>query len=258
MEQIMNRIVTIAQNTFRESIRDKVLYVLLFFALATILGSKVLGWISIGQDIKIIKDISLAAMSVFGALIAIFVGATLVYKEMDKKTLYTILSQPMKRYEFVTGKYLGLVALLGVSLIIMAAGSTLYLKIAGAAIGLIWFQAILLIYIKLLLITAFAILLSTVVSPILGALIVFSFYVGGHATDVLRDLPPQFDGTRAKQVLETLYYVIPNLNLFNVQSEAANMVPVTWPYVFYAVAYGISWTLFLLILACLAFERRDV
>ena len=85
MEQIMNRIVTIAQNTFRESIRDKVLYVLLFFALATILGSKVLGWISIGQDIKIIKDISLAAMSVFGALIAIFVGATLVYKEMDKK-----------------------------------------------------------------------------------------------------------------------------------------------------------------------------
>ena len=254
----MNRIKAVAENTFRESIRDKVLYVLLFFAVSTILSSKVLGWISIGQDIKIIKDICLAAMSVFGTLIAIFVGANLVYKEIDKKTLYTLLAQPMKRHEFMLGKYLGLLAIIGVSLVVMTAGSTVYLALMGGVVNAVWFQAILLIYLKLVLLTAFSILLSTLVSPILGAIIVVSFYVAGHATEVFKDLPSQFDGTLSKQFLEIFYYVIPNLSLFNLQSEAANNVPVAMSYLGFVLVYGLAWTLLLLILACMAFERRDV
>lgn len=254
----MNRIKAVAENTFRESIRDKVLYVLLFFAVATILGSKVLGWISIGQDIKIIKDICLAAMSIFGTLIAIFVGANLVYKEIDKKTLYTLLAQPMKRYEFMLGKYMGLLAVIVVSLVFMTAESTLYLWLMGGALNAVWFQSILLIFVKLVLLTAFSILLSTLVSPILGAIIVVSFYVTGHATEVFRDLPPQLDGTISKQALELLYYVIPNLNLFNLQSEAANNVPVAGGYLLYALVYGLAWTALFLVLACMAFEGRDV
>lgn len=254
----MNRIKAVAENTFRESIRDKVLYVLLFFAVATILGSKVLGWISIGQDIKIIKDICLAAMSIFGTLIAIFVGANLVYKEIDKKTLYTLLAQPMKRYEFMLGKYMGLLAVIVVSLVFMTAGSSLYLWLMGGALNAVWFQSILLIFVKLVLLTAFSILLSTLVSPILGAIIVVSFYVTGHATEVFRDLPPQLDGTISKQALELLYYVIPNLNLFNLQSEAANNVPVAGGYLLYALIYGLAWTALFLVLACTAFEGRDV
>ncbi len=254
----MTRIIAVAENTFRESIRDKVLYVLLFFAAATIFGSKILGWISIGQDIKIIKDICLAAMSVFGALIAIFIGASLVYKEIDKKTLYTILAQPLHRYEFVLGKYLGLVAIIGVAIVLMTGISAGYLYFMGGAVTLVWFQAILLIFMKLALITAFAILLSALVSPIMGAIIVFCIYVTGHATEVFKDLPPQFDDTISRQVLEIFYYLIPNLNTFNLQSEAANNVPVTGAYVSFALAYGLAWTAMLLILACLAFEGRDV
>lgn len=254
----MNRIKTVAANTFRESIRDKVLYVLLFFAVATILGSKVLGWISIGQDVKIIKDICLAAMSVFGTLIAIFVGANLVYKEIDKKTLYTLLAQPMKRYEFMLGKYMGLLAVIVVSLGFMTAGSSAFLWLMGGAIDAVWFQAILLILIKLVLLTAFSILLSTLVSPILGAIIVVSFYVTGHATEVFKDLPSQFDGTMSKHVLEFLYYIIPNLSLFNLQSEASNSVPVAGGYIAYALVYGLAWTALFLVLACMAFEGRDV
>ncbi len=94
----MGKIIAVAYNTFRESVRDKVLYVLLFFAIAVIIGSKAIGWISIGQDIKIIKDLSLAGISIFGALIAIFVGTSLVYKEIDKRTIYTISGQPLYRY----------------------------------------------------------------------------------------------------------------------------------------------------------------
>lgn len=254
----MKRILAVAQNTFRESVRDKVLYVLLFFAAAAILGSRVLGWISIGQDIKIVTDICLASMSVFGVLIAIFVGASLVYKEIDKKTLYTIIAQPMHRHEFVLGKYLGLAALLGVALLIMAVISSAYILLMGGSLGVTWWAAVLLIYGKLLLTTAAAILLSALVSPILGAIVVFSLYVSGHATEVFRDLPPQFDGTLAKRVLETAYYVIPNLNNFNLQSEAANNVPVAGGFIAFALIYGAAWTAILLILACLAFETRDV
>lgn len=254
----MNRIIAVAENTFRESIRDKVLYVLLFFAATTILGSKVLGWISIGQDIKIIKDICLASMSLFGALIAIFIGASLVYKEIDKKTLYTILAQPLHRYEFVLGKYLGLLGILGVSIIVMTAVSTVYLRLMGGAIELIWFEAVLLIYWKLMLITGFAILMSAMVSPIMGAIIVFCLYVLGHATEVLKNLPPQFDGTFSKHILEVMYFVVPNLEAFNLQKEAANSVSVAGAYVGFVLLYGLAWTATFLILACMAFEGKDV
>lgn len=254
----MNRILAVAENTFRESVRDKVLYVLLFFAAVAIFGSKALGWISIGQDIKIVKDISLAALSLFGVLIAIFVGTSLVYKEIDKRTLYTILSQPMHRYEFILGKYFGLAGLLLAVTLIMTGVSAAYVLMLGGALDSVFFLAVLLIYWKLLLITAFAVLLSTLTSPILGAVIVFSVYVFGHATGVFLDLPPQFDGTVAKQILEIAYYVIPNLSNFDVRAEAANGVAVSLAYVAWTLAYGLAYTVVLLILAAAAFEDKDV
>lgn len=252
------RMVTVAANTLREAVRDKVLYVLLFFAAAAILGSKALGWISVGQDIKIVKDICLASLSVFGALIAIFTGTSLLYKEMDKKTLYTILAQPMRRREFVLGKYLGLVALLGLATAAMTAASAAWVLALGGALTVSFFQAALLVYLKLMVVTALSVLLSAVASPILGAIIVFCAYVFGHATGVFLDLPPQFDGTFAKTALEAVYYIVPNLDNFNIQSEAANGMPVSWAYTAWAAGYGAAWTAVLLILACLAFEDKDL
>lgn len=252
------RIVTVAANTFREAVRDKVLYVLLFFAAATIFGSKALGWISVGQDIKIVKDICLASTSLFGVLIAIFVGTNLVYKELDKRTLYTILSQPMHRFEFILGKYFGLVGLLAVTVLIMTAVSATYIVLLGGSLTGVYFLAVLLIFWKLLLVTAFAILFSSISSPILGAIILFCLYVFGHATGVFRDLPPQFDGTFTKTLLETAYYIFPNLANFDIRSQAANDVPVNPAYVAYVLTYGVLYTSVVLIGAALIFERKDV
>jgi ABC-type transport system involved in multi-copper enzyme maturation permease subunit len=254
----MNRIIAVAHNTFRESVRDKVLYVLLFFAAAAILGSKALGWVSIGQDIKIVKDITLASISLFGVLIAIFVGTSLVYKEIDKRTLYTILSQPMHRYEFVLGKYLGLLALLAVTVLFMAGVSGGYVVLLGGNLDTVWFLAVLLIFVKLAFVTAIAILFSAITSPILGAVMVFSIYVFGHATGVFRELPPQFDGTLAKSVLEAAYYVVPNLGNFDLRAEAANGIPVSLAFVGFALLYGVLYTTAVLLLAILAFEDKDV
>lgn len=252
------RILAVAHNTFREAVRDKVLYVLLFFAFVAIVGSKALGWISIGQDIKIVKDISLAAVSVFGVLISIFVGTNLVYKEIDKRTLYTVLSRPIRRYEFVIGKYLGLAFLLAVVTVTMTLAAAIYVLMLGGGVERGFLLAALLIYWQLLLVTAFAVLLSTVTSPILGALIVFSIFVFGHATRILIDLPEQFDGTVAKRVLELAYYVMPNLSNFNIRAEAANLAPVSPAYVLWAMAYGTAYTAMILLIAALIFEEKDL
>ncbi len=248
----------VAQNTFRESVRDKVLYVLLFFAAVSILGSKALGWISIGQDIKIVKDITLASVSVFGALIAIFVGTSLLYKEIDKRTLYTILSQPMHRWEFVLGKYLGLMQLLGVVVLMMTGISSLYILLLGGSLDALYFLAALLIYWKLLLVTAFAVLLSALTSPILGAVIVFCLYVFGHATGVFIDLPEQFEGTTAQVLLEVCYYVFPNLANFDLAAEAANGVPVSPAYIAYTIVYGTLYSAVVLLFATIAFDGKDL
>jgi len=252
------RMLAVALNTFREAIRDKILYVLLFFAAVAIFGSKLLGWISIGQDIKIVKDISLASVSVFGVLIAIFVGASLIYKEIDKRTIYTIISRPMHRYEFILGKYVGLAFVLGMVTGIMAVVAMVYVMILGGTIDQTFVLAVLLIYCELLLVTALALLMSTLASPILGAIIVFSLYVVGHATGILIDLPPHFDGTAAKWMIELLYYILPNLANFNIRAEAANGVQVPLAYIGWVLGYGFFYTSMLLLFAALAFEDKDV
>lgn len=252
------RILAVAHNTFREAVRDKVLYVLVFFALATLLGSKALGWISIGQEIKIVKDFSLAAVSVFGVLIAIFVGTSLVYKEIDKRTIYTIICRPMARYEFVLGKYFGMAALLGVVTAVMGAVGAGYTAILGGQVDITYFYAVLLTYWELLMVTAFATLFSSLTSPILGAIIVFCIYVVGHATTILIDLPAHFDNTWAKTVLEIVYYIVPNFSNFNIRAEAANNVAVPFGFVAWGLAYGTVYTAMLLVLAAFAFENKDV
>jgi len=251
-------VLAIAQNTFREAVRDRVLYVLLFFAAVAILGSKALGWISIGQDIKIVKSISLSSVSIFGVLIAIFVGTNLIYKEIDKRTVYTILCCPIHRWEFIAGKYLGLSMLLGLVCAVMAIVASLYVLTLGGTVDSAFIFAVVLIYAQLLLITAFATLLSSVTSPILGAIIVFSVYVLGNATEILVNLPPQLSGTSAQAALQWLYYVVPNLSNFNIQVLAANEVPVRAAYVGWAVLYAAVYTTFLLVLAAFAFEDKDV
>ena len=127
------RIRAIALNTFREAVRDKILYSLLFFALVMIGGSVLVADLTIGEYGKIIRDLGLASISIFGLLIAIFVGIGLIYKEIERKTIYTIASKPVPRWEFLVGKYLGLVATLAVQVGIMSAAYLLVLQ--GIGVG---------------------------------------------------------------------------------------------------------------------------
>src|SRR5438045_1071746 len=117
----MRVIRSIALNVFKESVRDKVLYNLVFFAVMLIAVSYLLGELTAGQDVKIIKDLGLAAMSVFGLFIAVFIGIGLVSKEVERRSIYSLLAKPISRQQFILGKYLGLVLTLLVNISAMTA-----------------------------------------------------------------------------------------------------------------------------------------
>ena len=168
------------------------------------------------------------------------------------------MCRPLHRYEFVLGKYLGLSFLLALVTGVMTGVACVYVIVLGGTLDGTFFEAILLIYVELLLITAFAVLLSAVTSPILGALIVFSLFVLCNATNILIDLPQQVKGTGFKQVLETIYYLVPNLSNFDIRAEAANGRAVPAAYILWTILYGAGYTVMLLVLASLAFQDKDV
>src|SRR6266481_1765873 len=173
---MMKRVTTIAGNTFREAVRDRVLYNLVLFVLLLIGGAIFLGELSAGQESKIIVDLGLSAMLLFGVFIAIFVGVGLVYKEIERRTLYAILSKPIGRGQFLLGKYLGLCLTLFVNVIVMGVGLSLalvYVRRGWDPLAVRIWPAIFLIYIELVILTAVAMLFSAFSSPALSALLAF-------------------------------------------------------------------------------------
>ena len=170
------RVLLIARNAFREAVRDRVLYNLVLFVLLLTAGAIFLGELSAGQETKIIIDLGLSAMLLFGVFIAIFVGVGLVYKEIERRTLYAILTKPIGRGQFLLGKYLGLCLTLLVNVIIMGGGVSLaliYIRRGWDPLAIKIWPAILLIYFELMIITGVALLFSTFSSPALSALLTF-------------------------------------------------------------------------------------
>ena len=253
----MNRITVIALNTFRETLRDKILYNLVFFGLLLIGSSILLSALTMGEQAKIIQDIGLASINLFGVLIAIFVGIGLVSKEIEKRTIYSIIAKPIPRYQFLLGKYAGLSLTLFVNVTIMVAGFFLTLFLGGVGLDPALLKAVGLIFVELLVITAVAVMFSTFTTPTLSATFTLAIYVIGHLTDTLRVLGGKLKSDLTKVVLDGLYYTLPNLESFNVKGQAVHGLPIEPIYLVSAVAYGVTYSAVILILACVIFQRRD-
>jgi ABC-type transport system involved in multi-copper enzyme maturation permease subunit len=259
-------ILTIARNTFRENIRDKILYNLILFALIMILSSVVLGQLTLGHEEKVIVDIGLSAISIFGTLIAIFIGISLVYKELEKRTVYALLSKPVHRHEFILGKYLGLLCTLLVNVAIMTVGLILTLMYHGG-VGfpgyLRLIPAVYLIFLSLALTTALALLFSTFSTPALSALFTFFLWVIGHFNGDLLEFGRLMKSVPLQWLFRTLYYVLPNLSNFttigsrNVIESAAYRQPIDPIAVLWVTVYGLLYCGILLSLSIVVFSRRD-
>jgi hypothetical protein len=222
----------IALQVFRESVRDKVLYNLVLFAVLLIAASYLIGQLTAGQDVKIIKDLGLGATQVFGLFIAVFIGIGLVSKEVERRSIYSLLAKPVRRHELILGKYAGLVLTLAVNIAVMAVA--LYAVLGymswveteefrqsweAPATDPAMLLAIFLIFAQLMLVTAIALFFSTFSSPMLSAALTFGLFVVGHFNADLRNFEDVVDSRAAVYLARALYYVLPNLAPFDVEGR---------------------------------------
>ncbi len=216
----LSRILAVAANTFRETVRERVLYNLVIFAVLMTLSGILVGELSIRQDEKIIKDVGLASMDIFGIAIALFIGVGLVSKEIERRSLYPLLAKPLSRDELYLGKFFGLSFTLLVNLAVMTAGLFLTLLATGRGIDPLLFRAIYPIFLSLLLVVALAMLFSTVTSPVLSALGTLGLVVAGRFSDVIRNAKEVAPGA-PDWLVKGLYYAVPNFRNFDFKDRAA-------------------------------------
>lgn len=254
----LNRVFAVAANTFRETVRERVLYNLVFFAILMTLSGFLLGELSIRQDEKIIKDIGLAAMDIFGALIAIFIGVGLVSKEIDRRSLYPLLAKPLSRTEFFLGKFAGLGLTLLVNVGIMWAGLSLSLRLASHGWGgLLVLKGVYALYLGLLLVVALALFFSTLTSSAMAAVTTVAVVVAGRFSDVVRNMREVVPGTPG-WLVTAIYYVLPNFRNFDFKNRVAYGDPVTAADLAAVTVYAAVYVAFLLGLGLWAFRRRDL
>src|SRR5215210_3968588 len=238
-----SRVAAIARNTFREAVRDRVLYNLVLFVLILTGGAVFLGELSAAQETKIIVDMGLSAMLLFGVFIATFVGVGLVYKEIERRTVYAIFAKPVGRAEFLLGKYLGLCLTLAVNVAVMGAGvslALLYVRGGWDPLVLRIWPAVALVYVELMIIVAAALLFSTFSSPALSALLTFAVFVIGHFSAALKGLAATAGGA-ARVLFGALYYLLPNLsNYAYITAASHGRTPATSDFVG-GVAYGLAY-----------------
>ena len=254
------RVASIARNTFREAVRDRVLYNLVLFVLLLTGAAIFIGELSGGQERKIIVDLGLSAMLLFGVFIAIFVGVGLVYKEIERRTVYAIFAKPVGRGEFLIGKYLGLCLTLLVNVLVMGAGvslALLYVSRGWDPLALRIWPAIMLIYVELMILTGVALLFSCFSSPAVSALLTFFVFIIGHFSSDLKSLANSMGSGTARWFFRGLYYVLPNLaNLTFVTPAAHGQMP-TAAHAAIAILYAVVYITVILAAATLIFSRRN-
>jgi ABC-type transport system involved in multi-copper enzyme maturation permease subunit len=263
---MLRRVLAIAGNTFRENIRDRILYNLILFALIMIFSSLALGKLTLGNEDKVITDLGLSSISIFGMLIAIFIGIGLVYKELEKRTVYALLAKPVHRYEWILGKYAGLLFTLFVNVAIMTLGlslAMLYTGGIGAGAYARLLPAVYLIFLSLALITALALLFSTFSTPALSALFAFFLWVIGHFSKDLLSFSELANARPVRWLCRVLYYALPNLSDLkildsrSILQNAGYFQPIDPIAILLATIYCIIYCAVLISLATIIFMRRD-
>ena len=255
-----HRIATIAGNTFREAVRDRVLYNLVLFVLILTGAAVFIGELSGGQERKIIVDLGLSAMLLFGVFIAIFVGVGLVYKEIERRTVYAIFSKPVGRGEFLLGKYFGLCLTLLVNVAVMGAGVSLalvYVSHGWDPLALSIWPAILMIYVELMILTGIALLFSSFSSPALSALLTFFIFVIGHFSADLKSLANSMGGSAARWLFAALYYLLPNLGNLSFITPAAHGQLPGGSQVAVGLLYSVIYIIVILAVATMIFRHRN-
>ncbi len=253
-------IVHIASNTFREAVRDRVLYNLIAFALLLSGAAILVGQISIEIERLVVINLGLTAVSLFGIVIAIFIGIGLVSKEIEKRTLYTVLSRPVRRWQFIVGKFFGLAGTLVVNTFFMAIGvfaALFYVSHKFVKADALIFVALYFIILQFLIICSLSLLFSSFSSPLLSAVFAFSLFMIGSFADDLRNFAAMAHGISGWMAAAAAY-LVPNFSAFNVITSIAHEQPVAGQLVLQNTIYAMFYATMALSGAVLIFEYRDL
>ena len=251
----------VAINTFREAVRDRVLYNLVLFALLMIGAAVLVGGVSIGIEQLVIVNLGLSSISIFGLVIAIFIGVGLVYKEIEKRTLYSLLAKPIKRWEFLVGKYAGLLLTLLVNTAFMTLGLAAAFFYVGGRVARadIWILvAIYFILLELALVTALAMFFSCFSSPLLSTLYTLGIYLTGVFAADIRGIGDFTKNPAVLYLTRAIYYVVPNFHNFNAIATAAHGDPIPLALIGQNSLYALLYVTLLLIASAAVFSRRNL
>lgn len=251
-------IIPIAKNTFKEAIRDKILYIIILFSIFIIGASVVLSTLSIGQNQKIIVDMGLSAISIFGVLITLFVGTTLLNKEIEKKTIYLLLTKPLRRSDFILGKHLGMSYTLLVIISIMTLCFYGVLYFQGMPLNPVYLQSIFMNYIELILLIAIAIFFSTFASPVMSSMYTLGFYLVGHFSKDLLEIGKLSKNETFMEVTKYLYYFLPDLEKLNLKNMVLYLDQANINDLFlWGSIYGLIYMSVVLVMSIFVFEFKE-
>ena len=251
----------VAINTFREAVRDRVLYNLVLFALLMIGAAILVGQISIGIERLVIINLGLSAISIFGLVMAIFIGVGLVYKEIEKRTLYSLLAKPIRRWQFLVGKFAGLLLTLGVNTIFMTVGLAAALAYVGGHFvrSDAWILvAVYFILLQFALVTALAMFFSCFSSPMLSTLFTLGIYITGVFADDIHGVGEFTKNPAVLAITRTLYYVVPNFHNFNAIDAVAHGGAIPLSLIWQNTLYAALYVALLLVAASAVFSGRNL
>lgn len=255
----MNASITIAGTTFREARRNKVFYAIFFFAVAFILSSFIFTNLTISAYDRVLRDIGTASIDFFGALLAIFLGIGLVSREVDRRTVYTVVTKPIPRWEFIVGKFLGLAGVLLVALGVMFVSFLVVMYTFGTSRPvlepLLWYFVLAIT--QLSVVVAFAILMSTFTGSALAAFATVGLYLIGHFSPNLYYFGQKSHAAAVRLLTAAIYYVVPNLDRFSLAHQITYDQHVKVGAALLTLLYGVLYTAAFLVAAAVAFERRD-
>jgi ABC-type transport system involved in multi-copper enzyme maturation permease subunit len=254
----LSAIWVIAQNTFKENIRNRIMAVILLFAVGLIMLSSLISKWSLNEQVKILQDFGLAAISIFGLLIAMFVGVRTFYQEVERKTIYMLVSKPISRWQIILGKYAGLAGtiLLNITAITVTLLCVNYFLEGSVAWRLL--PAIGLIALEIFLVISWAIFFSTITSSLLSSVLTFVVYIIGHmAPDIMLYTKLHPDAV-INPLMKFLYTVVPNLENFNIKTAVVGYMPLPPNAIEFAVLYGLAYITLMLGLTAIIFEKKDL
>lgn len=251
------KIRAIAANTFKEAVRNKVYYLLIVVGILFALSSYIMSLLTIGDKVRVLKDIGLASINFFCVLIAIFTGINLVFKEIDKRTIYNIVSKPISRSNFILGKFFGLGFTLLVALLSMAVIFFLFLFISTGEFDAKIILYFILLYFELLIISAISILFSSFSTPILSSIFTISLFLIGHISWTFNEFKHNLTETFEKVAVYFFYYIIPNLEKLNIKNSIVLKTPLSSGIIIDSILYALCYISAVLLLAVLIFNKKE-